>query len=116
MRKLTLCLPIAIFAGFSPPATGELTVYTSRNPQLVKPLFDEYSREMSVAVSYQSLPWEDLVSQLTIEGEQSPADVVLLTGAAHLWNAAERNLLAAVRSPTLERNVPVHLRDPSTLR
>lgn len=112
MRNLTLYLPILVFAWFSMPAASDVTIYTSRNPQLVKPLFDDYSREMSVAVSYHSLRPQDLISQLTIEGEQSPADVVLLTGAAYLWDAAERGLLATVRSRTLERTVPAHLRDP----
>ena len=42
---------------------GELTVYTSRNPQLLKPLLDDYSREMSVAVSYVRLRPEDVISQ-----------------------------------------------------
>ena len=112
MRKTLFCLLITLFACPSLSVAGELTVYTSRNPQRLKPLFDDYSREMSVAVSYVRLRSEDVISQVAIEGEQTRADVVLLTGAAYLWNAAERDLLASVRSRTLERNVPPHLRDP----
>ena len=112
MRKILLCLMVAFGVWPSLPAAGELTVYTSRSQQLLKPLLDDYSREMSVAVNYLNLRPKDLISQLTIEGEQSPADIVLLTGAAHLWNAAERELLAAVRSRTLKKNVPAHMRDP----
>ena len=111
MRKTTICLLITLFTCPPLSVAGELTVYTSRNPQLLKPLFDDYSREMSVAVSYVRLRPEDVISQVALEGEQSRADVVLLTGAVYLRNAAERNLLASVRSRTLEKNVPVHLRD-----
>ena len=112
MRNFTFCMLVAIIACTSMPAAGELTVYTSRSQRLLEPLFDDYSRESSIAVNYLTLRPEDLIAQLRIEGELGRADVVLLTGAAHLWNAAERNLLAAVQSRTLEKNVPAHLRDP----
>ena len=112
MRKTTFFLLIALIACPSLPAAGELTVYMSRGPKLLQPLFDDYSRETSVAVSYVRFRPEDVMSQLALEGEQARADVVLLTGAARLWSAAERGLLAAVESRTLERNVPAHLRDP----
>ena len=90
-------------------------VYTSRNQQLLRPLFDDYSRESSVAVSYVSLRPQDLISQLAIEGEQSPADVVVLTGAAYLWNAAERSLLAAVQSRILEKTSRPICATPATV-
>jgi iron(III) transport system substrate-binding protein len=32
--------------------------------------------------------------------------------AGELWNAAQRGLLRPLESPTLERNIPAHLRDP----
>ena len=51
MRKTTFFLLIALIACPSLPAAGELTVYMSRAPKLLQPLFDDYSRETSVAVS-----------------------------------------------------------------
>ena len=89
-----------------------LVVYSARNEQLIKPVFDLYTKETGVDVKFTTADAAVLVTRLAAEGRNSPADILMTVDAGELWNAAERGLLQPLRSPVLERNVPKHLRDP----
>ena len=89
-----------------------LVVYSARNEQLIKPLFDLYSKETGVDVKFTTADAAVLVTRLAAEGRNSPADILMTVDAGELWNAAERGLLKPLRSPVLDKNVPQHLRDP----
>ena len=93
-------------------AAETLVVYSARNEQLIKPVFDAYTRETGVEIRFTTGDAAVLIERLAAEGRNSPADVLLTVDAGELWNAAERGLLRPVRSSVLERNVPAHLRDP----
>jgi iron(III) transport system substrate-binding protein len=113
-RALTLSA-IAILGLASQPfvaAAESLVVYSARNEQLIKPVFDAYTRETGVEVSFTTGDAAVLIERLAAEGRNSPADVLLTVDAGELWNAAERGLLQSVKSAVLEKNVPAHLRDP----
>lgn len=92
---------------------AELTVYSSRNASYLKPLFDQYSRETSTAVSYLIAAPQTLIRKMQREGASNNADLLLLTGAENLVDAASKGVLATVSSRTLSRNVPAHLRSPT---
>ena len=89
-----------------------LVVYSARNEQLIKPVFDLYTKETGVDVKFTTADAAVLVTRLAAEGRNSPADILMTVDAGELWNAAERGLLKPLRSPVLEKNVPKHLRDP----
>ncbi|MGB0205559.1 MAG: extracellular solute-binding protein [Neptuniibacter sp.] len=93
-------------------AASELAIYSSKNATYMKPLFDEYSRETGVAISFLVGPISALMSRIEIEGKGSKADIILGTGASNFWTASEKGLFAPVPSRTLARNVPEHLRSP----
>jgi iron(III) transport system substrate-binding protein len=94
------------------PATAELVVYTSRNEQLVKPLFERYTRETGVRITYLTDKAPPLMERLQAEGSRTPADVFITVDAGNLWQAANLGLLRAIASPTLQAGIPEHLRDP----
>jgi len=93
-------------------APTELVVYTSRNEQLVKPLFDRYTEETGVEITYMTDKAPPLMERLKAEGTRSPADVFITVDAGNLWQAANLDLLQPVESATLEQNIPENLRDP----
>jgi len=105
--SLTLGLPVA-----GPAVAETLVVYSARNEQLIKPVFDAYTRETGVEVRFTTGDAAVLIERLAAEGRNSPADVLMTVDAGELWNAADRGLLQPVKSVVLERNVPAHLRDP----
>ena len=93
-------------------AADALVVYSARNEQLIKPVFDAYTRETGVEVKFTTGDAAVLIERLATEGRNSPADLLMTVDAGELWNAAQRGLLRPVASKVLERNIPAHLRDP----
>ncbi len=95
-----------------PAAAETLVVYSARNEQLIKPIFDAYTRETGVEIRFTTGDAAVLIERLAAEGRNTPADLLMTVDAGELWNAAQRGLLRPLESPTLERNIPAHLRDP----
>lgn len=107
----TLLAAIAFSLGANALAE-EVVVYSARNEQLIKPLFDAYTKETGVAVKFVTDKEGPLMARLKAEGKNTPADLFMTVDAGNLWQAAEEGLLAPVKSKTLAANIPAHLRDP----
>ncbi len=113
MLNIKAFLAALAFATISMPALAEeVVVYSARNEQLIKPLFDAYTRETGVQIKFVTDKEGPLMARLQAEGTNTPADVLLTVDAGNLWQASEAGLLRPVRSKILESNVPAHLRDP----
>jgi iron(III) transport system substrate-binding protein len=113
--KLTLTRLLAALAltvAALPVLAEEIVVYSARNEQLIKPLFDAYTRDTGVQVKFITDKEGPLMARLKAEGKNTRADVLLTVDAGNLWQASNEGLLRPIRSRTLEANVPAHLRDP----
>lgn len=93
----------------------EVVVYSARNEQLIKPLFDAYTQQTGVTVKFISDKEGPLMERLKAEGANTPADVLITVDAGNLWQAANQGLLRPVDSAILKANIPSHLRDPKNL-
>ena len=89
-----------------------VTIYSSRNEQLIKPLLDRYTEQTGVKVELVTDSTGPLMARLKAEGQNTPADMLLTVDAGNLWQAAEQGLLQPVSSTVLEANVPEKYRDP----
>jgi len=96
----------------SAQAADELVVYSARNEQLVRALFDDYSAATGTKIRFITDKAGPLMQRLKAEGANTPADLLITVDAGNLWRAAEEGLLRPVDSPVLTRNIPAHLRDP----
>lgn len=113
MRKqLFICALAALVFSSSGFAASEVVVYSARNEQLIKPLFDAYTKSSGVAVKFITDKEGPLLERLKAEGKNSPADILLTVDAGNLWHAANEGLLQPVQSKVLTQNIPAHLRDP----
>jgi iron(III) transport system substrate-binding protein len=101
-----------LLGGCSRESEG-IVVYSARNEQLIKPVFDRYSAETGVKIQFVTDDAGPLIERLASEGEHSRADVLMTVDAGELWHAAERGLLQPVESPVLEANIPEAYRDPA---
>jgi iron(III) transport system substrate-binding protein len=90
----------------------EVVVYSARNEQLIKPLFDAYTKETGVQVKFVTDKEGPLMARLKAEGRNTPADIFMTVDAGNLWQAAQEDLLKPVNSKVLSGNIPEHLRDP----
>ncbi len=112
-HSLKLLFSTTLLAALATPAlAAEVVVYSARNEQLIKPLFDAYTRETGVEVKFITDKEGPLMARLKAEGRNTPADVLLTVDAGNLWQAAQEELLKPVDSPTLKTNIPAYLRDP----
>ena len=108
LRSLWVAIPLFAVSAHA----AEVVVYSARNEQLIKPLFDAFTQETGITVKFITDKEGPLLQRLKTEGKDTPADVLLTVDAGNLWQAANEGLLRPVASPTLERNIPAHLRDP----
>jgi iron(III) transport system substrate-binding protein len=83
-------------------AQGVVNVYSARQEALIKPLFDEFTKETGIKVNILSAKAEALIERLRLEGSRSPADVLLTVDAGNLYTAKVDGLFqilpASVRS------------------
>ncbi|TNF98814.1 MAG: Fe(3+) ABC transporter substrate-binding protein [Gammaproteobacteria bacterium] len=113
-RQFLSMLALAlVFSSVGSPALAAdgIVVYSARKEHLVKPLFDAYQQKTGVEIKYITDKAAPLLARLQAEGKNSPADMLITVDAGNLWQAAEKGVLAPVRSVTLEKNIPEHLRD-----
>jgi iron(III) transport system substrate-binding protein len=106
----------ALLAGLAavgaPAQADDLVVYSARNEQLIKPLFDTYTAQTGTRIRFVTDKEGALLARLKAEGANTPADLLITVDAGNLWLAAQDGVLTAVDSKTLAANVPAHLRDP----
>ena len=104
-----LCLVVLSTAA---SATDEIVIYSARNEQLIKPLFDAYTQETGTKIKFITDKESALIERLKAEGANTPADMLITVDAGNLWLAEKEHLLGEVNSATLKANIPAHLRDP----
>ncbi|UWP94146.1 Fe(3+) ABC transporter substrate-binding protein [Aliiroseovarius crassostreae] len=102
---LTTALPVIASA-------DEVNVYSYRQPELIQPLMDAFTKETGIDVNVAFLK-KGMIERLEAEGKRSPADLVLTTDISRLNGVVEADLTQPVQSETLEANIPAEFRDPA---
>ena len=108
IKKLALSAVVLASSLF---ATGEVNVYSHRHYDSDKILFKKFEEKTGIKVNVVTAKAEELVSKLAIEGENTPADLLITSDIGNLYEAKSRSLLQATNSKILTENIPSHLRD-----
>ena len=114
MKKYIWIL-IAIFMimiGFanSSFAKGEVNVYSYRQPILIDPFFEKFTKSTGIKVNVLHAK-KGLLERLLAEGADTPADLVLTVDIARLNQFVKKDVLVSIKSLILENNIPSYLRD-----
>lgn len=113
MKRLFLIIALIINSSCGSNSTGDkLVVYTSRQPQFIEPLFEQFTKETGIQIIHLSGDAQQLLERIYTEGETTSADLFITVDAGVLWQAAHRGILAKVSSEVLQTNIPAYLRDP----
>lgn len=112
MHAFFVCL---VTCSSSVYAAEQVVVYSARNEQLIKHLFDSYTKETGVQIKFITDKEGPLMQRLQAEGSNTPADILLTVDAGNLWHAGQLGLLKPVNSKILSTNIPAFLRDPNNL-
>ena len=89
-----------------------LTVYTSRQPQLIEPIFDKYAEATGIDIEVLSGNAQQLLERIEVEGINSPADLFITVDAGVLWQASQADIFEPISSSVLTNNIPMSYRDP----
>ena len=93
---------------------GEVNLYSYRQPFLIKPFLDEFTKRTGVKVNV-VFAKKGMLERLKREGANSPADAVLTVDISRLKAHADADLLQPIESKTIEKNIPAQFRDPNGL-
>ena len=107
--------PLVLAAGLLSVAASasaqELNLYTTREPGLIQPLIDAFTRATGVKVN--SIFVKDgLAERVAAEGTRSPADLLMTVDFGELLNVVDKGLTQPLSSRTMESAVPANLRGP----
>ena len=91
--------------------SDEINVYSYRQPELIKPLFDAFSKETGIDINIAFLK-KGLVEKLLAEGDRSPADLVVTVDISRLNSVVEAGVTQSVSSEIMNKNIPSKFRDP----
>ncbi len=111
LSKIAFTLTLTAVAFGSAQAGGEVNIYSFRQEILIKPLLDAFEKNSGIKTNV-VFAKKGLIQRLVQEGANSPADILLTSGAAKLMNATRKGLTQAVNSNILNANIPANLRDP----
>jgi iron(III) transport system substrate-binding protein len=89
----------------------EVNIYTHRHYKADQELFAQFEKESGIKVNVVNASADELMQKMTLEGEQSPADVLITVDAGRLVRAKNKGLLQTANSTFLDNTIPSHLKD-----
>lgn len=106
---LLVIISFSALWSFNSFASGEVNVYSYRQPFLVKPLFEQFTQQTGIKVNV-IFAKKGMAERLAREGKYSPADVLLTTDISRLIELQDKKLLQAFESATIKKAVPSQYR------
>jgi iron(III) transport system substrate-binding protein len=111
--KLIPALIAATLAGLGNTALAQdkvLNLYSARHYQTDEALYANFTKSSGIKINRIEGKEDELLERIKNEGSNSPADIFLTVDAARLAKAHELGLFAPLKSATLEKRIPAHLR------
>lgn len=100
------------FSATAALADGEVNIYSYRQPELIQPLLDQFSKETGIETNVLFLD-KGLVERIKAEGVNSPADVILTVDIQRLTEAKEGGVVQPVTgNAVIDKDIPAKFRDP----
>ena len=103
-------LASSAFAFPSLAQAQSVNLYTAREPALIKPVIDAFTKETGIKVNV-VFAQNGLEERIAAEGANSPADLLMTVDVSKLVQAVEMGITQKISSPVLEAAVPAAYRD-----
>lgn len=104
---------LGIAAGSAVPAAadGEVNIYSYRQPYLIEPLLEAFSKETGIKTNivYAS---KGLGERIKAEGVNSPADILLSVDIGRIDGAKTLGITQPLDNAVINGNIPAQYRDP----
>ncbi|NER63720.1 extracellular solute-binding protein [Pseudomonas sp. MAFF212427] len=111
-KHLLAALALTVLGGTA-QAADEVVVYSSRIDELIKPVFDAYTKETGVKVKFITDKEAPLMQRIKAEGSNATADLLLTVDAGNLWQAEQMGILQPIKSAVIDANIPAQYRASS---
>ena len=112
-RKYLLAALALTLLGGTAQAADEVVVYSSRIDELIKPVFDAYTKETGVKIKFITDKEAPLMQRIKAEGSNATADLLLTVDAGNLWQAEQMGILQPIKSAVIDANIPPQYRASS---
>lgn len=109
LRTLTLIGSTTLALGATWAQAAELSLYTTREPKLIQPLLDEFTKDTGVKVNTVFVK-DGLIERVKAEGDKSPADVLMTVDIGNLLDLVEAGITQPIDSAVLKEAIPANLR------
>jgi len=111
IRSVALSALVSGAGAGSALADGEVNIYSYRQPELIQPLLDAFTKETGITTNVLFLD-KGLVERITAEGANSPADVILTVDISRLVEAKDGGVTQPLVNEIVNKDIPDHFRDP----
>ncbi len=110
MRSLVAFSLATLLSGAA--VAEQVNVYSYRQPDLIRPLTDAFTKSTGIDVKVVFLK-KGLLERLQAEGDRTPADLILTTDISRLAELVRAGVTKTVTSEILTANIPAEMRDPA---
>jgi iron(III) transport system substrate-binding protein len=113
-RRFHVVLPLVSAAGIAlavPAFADEVNIYTTREPGLIQPLLDKFTKETGIEANTLFLK-DGMPERVAAEGANSPADLLMVVDIGNLVDLEEKGVTQPIESEVLKAAIPEQLRDP----
>lgn len=112
LRTVTgaIALSLASLAAIPAQAGEEVNIYTYRQPFLIYPLLEAFTKETGIETNV-VFASQGLSERVAAEGKNSPADVVMTVDVGRLDNAKQLGITQPIVSDVVDKNIPAQYRD-----
>lgn len=90
---------------------AELNIYSARHYDADFEIIKRFEEKTGIKVNHTQAKAPELIKRLELEGEKSPADILITADVSNLDEAKDAKVLAPLKSEFLEKTIPAHLRD-----
>src|SRR5690606_3151971 len=108
-RSIALASITTLTALSTAAVAADVSLYTTREPKLIQPLLDEFTKDTGVKVNTVFVK-DGLIERVKAEGDKSPADVLMTVDIGNLLDLVEAGITQPVESKVLNDTIPANLR------
>ena len=94
-----------------PVSANEVNVYSYRKPQLIQPIFDQFTKETGITVNT-IYAKKGMLERIRNEGINSPADLIFTVDIGRLTDIKNAGLTRAIEVSGLTAKIPENFLDP----
>jgi iron(III) transport system substrate-binding protein len=111
LRLRRAAIVIVALLGAAPQVAfaQEVNLYTTREPGLIQPLIDAFTKSTGIKVNSIFIK-DGLAERVAAEGTRSPADVLMTVDIGALLDLSDKQLTQPVQSAVLDKAIPANLR------